>query len=326
MGSLGRFLRRWIVVASIAAAVGSLCAFGGRWWWWLELCTHFRPQYFAALAAGAVACLTLKQRFFATLFAVGAAYNLALIVPLYVPADATADNRKPIRLLVANLLARNEDPARFLRLASETSPDLIVAIEVDSDWLDALEQVAASYPHQIKKPREDSFGIAVFSRLPAEELRIRSIGPAGVPSVFGRFDLGAGEKFCLVATHPLPPVSARKAALRNEQLLTVGQFAATLPEPTVLAGDLNTTSWSPCFCDLLAVSGLRDSRRGFGIQPTWPGRFASIGIPIDHVLVSPEIAVVHRAVGPHIGSDHRPVVIDIVVRGRRDREPNAVLE
>jgi endonuclease/exonuclease/phosphatase (EEP) superfamily protein YafD len=139
-----------------------------------------------------------------------------------------------------------------------------------------------------------------------------------VPSVFGRFEAGPAGTFCLIATHPLPPVSAENAVMRDEQLQSAGEFAVSLAAPTVLAGDLNTTSWSPCFQDLLAVSGLRDSRRGFGVQPTWPGWLARLGIPIDHVLVSPEIRVVRRTVGPHIGSDHRPVVIDLVVPARSE--------
>ena len=78
-------------------------------------------------------------------------------------------------------------------------------------------------------------------------------------------------------------------------------------------GDLNTTSWSPFFSDLIEESGLRDSRKGFGIQTTWPDGLFLLRIPIDHCLVSKDISVLDRRVGPSIGSDHFPVTVDLVL-------------
>lgn len=76
-------------------------------------------------------------------------------------------------------------------------------------------------------------------------------------------------------------------------------------------GDFNMTPWSPKFRQLVADSHLRDTVRGFGLQPTWPAGAPQFWIPIDHVLVSPDILVVDRRVGPDLGSDHYPVIVDI---------------
>jgi endonuclease/exonuclease/phosphatase (EEP) superfamily protein YafD len=142
-----------------------------------------------------------------------------------------------------------------------------------------------------------------------------------VPSACGKFTLADGSELNLIATHPLPPIGAAYAAERNAQLQAVGEAAVDLDSPVIVAGDLNTTSWSPCFRDLLSTSQLRDSRRGWGIHPTWPGPLAALGIPIDHVLVSPEIEIVRRVVGPQIGSDHRPVLVDLSVPPATRRSP-----
>jgi endonuclease/exonuclease/phosphatase (EEP) superfamily protein YafD len=309
-----RSVLRWLALAAgTAAGAATLFAFAGRWWWGFELLTHFRPHYVAVLAVGAIVCLGMKRPWFAALFCVSAAYNFALILPLYIPTRADGAGGQPVRLLLANLREHNEEHERFLRLVADTSPDIIVALEVDVAWLNALQQLVGSFPYQAHKAQHGSFGIAVFSRLPAERLEVRLLKSRFVPWVLGTFQLDGGAQFSFIAAHVVPPVTAGNAERRIEQLEYIGQLAATLPRPTVLAGDLNSTSWSPYFRDLLAATRLRDSRRGFGIQPTWPGPLAWLGIPIDHVLVSPEIHVVRRVVGPQIGSDHRPVVIDLVV-------------
>lgn len=58
---------------------------------------------------------------------------------------------------------------------------------------------------------------------------------------------------------------------------------------------------------------LRDSRRGFGVQPTWNARHPWCMIPIDHCLVSEGASIVDRIVAPDVGSDHRPIIVDFRV-------------
>jgi endonuclease/exonuclease/phosphatase (EEP) superfamily protein YafD len=316
-----RALGRLTIIAAAAAALsGTLLAMGGRWMWLLELFTHFCRHYAVALVIGAVFCAATKRWWLAAIFGLFATLNLAQIVPLYIPTHAQAAGGRTVRLLLANVHVHNRDRQRFLQLVRDVSPDVIIVLEVSDAWRRALDTLAAEYPQRVIQPREDSFGIALLSRLPAEDIEVREIGPAEVPSVLALIDCGDNAGFQLVGTHPLPPISAEYATLRNDQLRDVGQLVGTLPRPTVLAGDLNATSWSPFFRGLVADSGLRDSRIGFGVQPSWPSRSTTIGIPIDHVLVSSEMTVERRAVGPDIGSDHRPVIIDLRVPTVATRE------
>jgi endonuclease/exonuclease/phosphatase (EEP) superfamily protein YafD len=82
--------------------------------------------------------------------------------------------------------------------------------------------------------------------------------------------------------------------------------------PVLLAGDLNTTPWSPYFQTLEKESGLKNSMKGFGFQPSWAGN-AFLKIPLDHFLHSPEIVIHNRMIGPDVGSDHLPVIIDFTI-------------
>jgi endonuclease/exonuclease/phosphatase (EEP) superfamily protein YafD len=81
-----------------------------------------------------------------------------------------------------------------------------------------------------------------------------------------------------------------------------------------LLGDLNVTPWSPYFQELLAATGLRDSARGWGLQPSWPTMSLLLRVPIDHCLISPELHVTERTLGPDIGSDHFPLLVTLAVQ------------
>jgi endonuclease/exonuclease/phosphatase (EEP) superfamily protein YafD len=78
-----------------------------------------------------------------------------------------------------------------------------------------------------------------------------------------------------------------------------------------MIGDMNTTPWSASMRRAAAIG----VRRATGLTPTWPAVVGStVLIPIDHVLASPHWTVVARKRGPHIGSDHRPVVVSLALR------------
>ena len=78
-------------------------------------------------------------------------------------------------------------------------------------------------------------------------------------------------------------------------------------------GDYNATPWSRPFWRFVDRSGLCDSRAGFGVQASFPAMSAVLRIPIDHVLVSCSIGVRDRRIGRDVGSDHLPVIVDLVL-------------
>ena len=53
------------------------------------------------------------------------------------------------------------------------------------------------------------------------------------------------------------------------------------------------------------------------MQASFPAGMAVMRIPIDHLLASCSIGVRDRRIGRDVGSDHLPVVVDLVVPGAR---------
>ncbi len=305
----------WALAMTLAAGAGaaSLLGFGARSAQTLELMSHFRVQYFWLLTLCALAFAFGKRRTWALASAAAAAVNLVVIAPLYVAPAPPPATEAPLRIMSLNLLYSNQDHQRVLETIRAEDPDFVLLLEVTDEWALALTALDKDYPYSKSMPFSKGPGISFYSRIPLEAIRYRNI--AGAPMIDARVQRPGGP-LTIMGVHPFSPLSDFHFKDRNHQLAAIARAAAQPAGAVMLVGDLNTTSWSPYFQDLLAVSGLADSRRGFGVQPTWPGLPFPFRIPIDHCLVSPEVAVYGRHVGPAVGSDHRPIIVDFDVIGR----------
>ena len=301
-------------ITALATLVGAatLLGFLARYGWALELMTHFRAQYFWLLAGCGVALIALRRNKLAIGSLALAIVNLALIVPLYFGPAPRPGERPTLRAMTFNVYWHNHDYARTLDLIRSESPDFIMLAEVTDEWADVLTALQAGYPYSKVIPHYTAGGVAFFSRLEINQVAVRDFGENGLPTVVATLKTSQGE-ITVVGTHPPSPGSPRRLRDRNRQLAGLGRMVRNRTGPIMVLGDLNITSWSPCFQDLLTVSGLRDSRRGFGIQASWPALPMPLRIPIDHCLISKELVVHDRRIGPSVGSDHRAVIVDFSV-------------
>ncbi len=303
-----------LIAAGVLTVLATLAGFAARFWWIFELSSHFRVQYALFLSLGALALLVWRRYCWVTVFAVFALMNIATIAPRLLPVvAASTDSAGPIfRALLANVHSGNRDDDRIRHAITTTNPDFIMLLEVTPWLMERLANLRDRYPYQIAEPREDNFGIVLFSRLPLLNTAVMRIGPAGLPSIRTVLDSG-GCRFTLLGTHPPPPVSAELAQDRNDQLADLARLVRQTRQPTLLLGDLNLSPWSPYFAQLLADAGLQDSATGRSIQASWPVAWPLLWIPIDHALYSDGIRIRYRETGPAIGSDHYPVIVDFQV-------------
>ena len=296
------------VITCMATAVGFL----GRYWWPFELASHFRVQYFVFLLASSFIFLLKRKRRTAALVGIFAIINLSLIVPLYFGGSFAHGEERTLKAVLFNLNRSNHAYAKVRKFLRSSDPDFVVLLEVNRVWMKELQKMRADYPFSRGLARNDNFGIVLFSRIPFDTAEIQKIGAVDIPAILGRFEID-GESLTVVGAHLVPPKNPTYAEYRNGQLAELAQIVSSQKSPVIVLADLNTTSWSPFFRDLLGQTGLRDSRMGFGIQSSWPTGFPPLWITIDHCLVSPRIVVHNRRIGPHIGSDHYPVVVDFSV-------------
>ncbi len=290
----------------------TLAGLAGPRAWVLELFAHF-PVHYAA-AALVLTAVSVSAR---SLFGTGAsllclALNAYAVLPFL--ADAPRGGDAPgasIRLVSANIgsAERDVDP-RLAALIRREKPDVLLLIELTPSALAALDTVLQEhYPHRYTVPREDYFGIGLFSRHPLAERELLDLGYRDVPAISVRID--TPQPLRLVGVHLEWPMTPGAAAGRNTQLHNLARQLADTPDPTVLLGDFNLTRWTARFDRLLLATGLRDAAVGFGWQPTWPTFLPRLGIAIDHCLVSPSLRVRELKAGRHVGSDHYPLIVDL---------------
>lgn len=308
------------LLATRAALVGALalsCAgFLGTSHRLLELTSHFKPQYLAAACLCLIVFALARRWRWAAAAALVVALNAAFVAPYYFPAPrAEAVRRTRVKLLLANVNAANADYQKLIDLARATAPDVLVVQEATEGWARAFEVLRPDFPHAHVVARPDTFGIAVYSRLPLGDVRTVDLGGAKIPAVTATVET-AETRLSLVTAHVYPPLAGMFEG-RNEQLAQLAALANASARPVVLVGDLNVSPWSPYFATLARETGLRDARLGFGVLPTWPTYRRVMSVPIDHCLVSAEVTVVSAATGAGIGSDHLPLVVTLEVPDAR---------
>ena len=282
-------------------------------WWMFELATHFRLHLAVGLAVLAAVWVVKRRWRMASICGVGAAVNAILVLLVLWPTETTnTKDGTPLQLVSLNVHTENLRSDLVLKFLQNADADVILLMEVNGTWMQALQSLRTNYTQVIAEPREDNFGIALFSRLPMTNSEVIELGKAEVPSIATIISVG-GVKVFLLGTHPLPPGSAEYARQRNEQFHEIAALINRRKLPTIVMGDLNCTPWSPYFTALLGDSGLENTSPRRGLFGSWPAWLPFARIPLDHGLVSPNICVIEKRLGPPVGSDHLPLVLELQI-------------
>lgn len=311
-------VRRALAAAAVVLVVGtglfSLAGWLGALDWRLDLASHFRLHYaIAALLALALAA-ALRRRRVAVIAGLLLAVELSQVAPLWLsrPGEAGAP---AVRLLHFNALTSNPDKEAAVAWLAGAGADVVLVQEVDDAWVAAL---AGAPGHAVVEaaPRADNFGMALLLRQDAKDMLVRTWleePVPGIPAIAAELDAG-GRRIAVLGLHTLPPVSRAYASRRDAQLVAAAAWAQeqrAAGRAPVILGDLNASPFSAPLRRLLADAGLVDSERGFGLQASWPVDLPWLRIAIDHCLHDPSLVTTARALGPDLGSDHRPLRVDL---------------
>lgn len=243
---------------------------------------------------GAVACLAL----------------LVAVAPQWWPAGPKGQKGAPgVRLYAANAYYLNDDVAAIARSVEQANADVVVLIEMGATPMARLDEILKGYPHRTLSARMDqtrgTSRSLIASRWPLGDTVDPADGLQAVATTV-RSPLGPLKVVGAHLTRPWPFVNPWGQISQTMALQALVEDAAG---PVVVAGDFNSIS-----------SGRigRQVKRDIGLHPapgfpgTWPADLpAPLGVTIDQVYASPDLAFRSRRLGAPTGSDHRPVVVEI---------------
>lgn len=290
--------------APLAVALAGLSGIGHRW---VDILAQFTAPALAATVVVGLLLLIFRLRIAAGGAAAVALLLLIAVWPQWAPPRGAVEPDAPsVTLYSANLWARNTNVAAITASIAEADADIVVLIELGDAPAARLDHVLAGYPHRIATPRVDRpSGPArslIASRFPLTGLADRPDGLHAVGATV-QSPLGALNVIGVHLTRPWP-YDYQWGQI--SQAMALAEVVDDLDGPVIVAGDFNSIS--------SARIGRQVQRRtGLIPAPGWPGTWPSalpsaLGVTIDQVYRSPDLALMDRRLGRSSGSDHRPVV------------------
>ena len=234
------------------------------------------------------------------------------------------DPAETLRIMGVNVLMPNRRADDLLRIIEAARPDVIIAVETDRWWQGRLDVLERDYPHTMKCPLDNLYGMHVYSRLMLEDGAIQFLVEPGIPSMHAMLVLRSGQRVRLHCVHPKPPSPTENpdSSPRDAELIAVAKSVADSEQdtPVIVAGDLNDVAWSATTRLFRKISGLLDPRVGRGMYNTFHASYPFMRWPLDHLFHSEHFAVVSLARLRAFGSDHFPILVEIVFTANLDAQ------
>ena len=329
------------ILSVLGVAVGTTLGYMGTYYYVFELASHFKLHLLLTGVILIPFVLYTKKRFLIVLTLLTFAVNVYEVAPWYIkPVHAAEHVGEGFTLVSANVKFNSENKNGLLSYIQTVAPDIVFLQELDPKWSEVINTLKETYHYSFIVDYGDEFGIGILSKFPLGNLYEINVMPFHSPSLEAIATLDDGTRIKLITIHPMPPISKELFEHRNAMFEEVALRIKNSTEDVLLAGDFNTTMWSPQYKKLVSEAGLRNLSKGFGLHGTWPigranytnflnakegGKSGTdfipswlvynhpIKLPIDHVLVRGNIIVKNISAGPDIGSDHLPIMAELQI-------------
>ncbi len=246
------------------------------------------------------------------------AYQIRMVLPytrLWKKEVQTAKDdaklaEQQIKIMVSNVLTPNDKTQDLVDLVNDKNPDILITLETDKKWQQALSQIEPDYPYTVKIPLDNLYGMHLYSKLELIDPEVKYLIIDDIPSIHSQLRLQSGRVIWLYCLHPMPPspTEAEKSTTRDAELLMVGKHIKEHDQTAILAGDLNDVAWSKTTRRFQRISGLLDPRIGRHFINTFHVKYPFLRWALDHIFHSACFTLVEIKRMPSIGSDHFPVM------------------
>jgi len=222
-----------------------------------------------------------------------------------------------VRIFFANVNGYNREFDSLFREIQVADPDVIILVEFAVSWSNAVSKspLFAKYPYGNGR-RDARLGqVNIFSRLPLKNEMEEWIYGRNIRT----FEIPLGtDTLRVVGLHAPRPAHIQNDNYESYWTQMVPKLLAE-KGPLVIVGDCNATQYSLVYKQLTDYR-LRSAHedRGRGYATSWPnGYFLLPPIRIDQAFLSPEVECLGVTEGEGLGSDHKPIILDVQVRANR---------
>jgi endonuclease/exonuclease/phosphatase (EEP) superfamily protein YafD len=304
-----------VLIPAVLVAAASVAGHAGASWWMLDLLSNFRPQYAVSGVLLGLGLIVGKWRKTGGVVLVVGLVDCVLVGMLWLaPSSPAAPVGEEITVMSFNVWASNEGMEGVFDYVRRVAPDVVFLHETTYLWEDAALAADLGYEVHTAGQRGLIFSTMVLAPKGAsvESYGFATAEPRAIEVVLDHAD----RTTRILGLHPISPVTSERAALRNAQMRWAAEWVRAADGPTIVTGDFNTTQFSHAWRTLVRETGLRDSTRGFGLQPSFPmNGNPLVRVQIDHLLHSDDFVTVDRTLGPRLGSDHAPLIVRLAPVG-----------
>lgn len=334
--------RRRVILFGLSNALYAVCVIA--WWlsnrylsdrWWPSTFLLYAPRWTAFVPMLLLMPLAFRWRRQRTLTVLIALFVLGPLMGFNIPwrsfSMTKPDHGQKIRLLTCNVHRLELDIDEFDRYLIDANPD-VIALQDYSGWDDIPSLRIGWNVYRVGE-------IFVASKFPIRQVidlaldRLIDPGTNRVPHRAGaavRFDLQtpggivqlynihlASPHTALTDVLSAPRLGGRRVRYnsfrRHTETVEVRRQVDQSIAPFIVAGDFNTLAESPIYREQWSKYPDTFPTLGWGYGFT----HFTIGseLRLDHVLTSPGITPIDYLIGPACGTPHRPLVVDMIVRG-----------
>ncbi|MFN3228731.1 MAG: endonuclease/exonuclease/phosphatase family protein [Asticcacaulis sp.] len=221
---------------------------------------------------------------------------------------AVKPSEAPFRILFANNWAWNKTPDRISDWIALEQPDVVVLAETDHlDPKTIRHMGRGAFAHTLKYKE-----FWILSRYPISVAYTRKYGD-GHPGGLALWDVDIAYTrypVRVIAIHTARPWPFTPHGMQDVQQDYAARIIAKRSvRHTVMVGDFNAVTRSSVMQAYARSNALSLNSTTIGTWPTALPGLMRLGI--DNALYSEGFKTADRKVGPHTGSDHRPIRLDL---------------
>ncbi|WP_299961009.1 endonuclease/exonuclease/phosphatase family protein [uncultured Roseobacter sp.] len=224
---------------------------------------------------------------------------------------ATPASIRPVSMLSVNVLMENTRHSDLAKIIEREAPDVLLLMETDQVWSDALGDILDRYPTVKSHIADDHYGLIFATRLDPVSVDLIWPDADDTPALKAILRVPDGTEFNFIGLHPRPPVPGNDTAVRDNQIKKAALMTSSSDRPTVCMGDFNDVAWSWTTERFKRYGDFVEPRVGRGMYASFHAAYPLMRLPIDQIFITKDINLVSFDRLENFGSDHFPMVATV---------------